>query len=237
MTINYRDVFVPSSEPVPALPRSNGAQYHSAKRPVRRGAYRNGGKRLIDLGLCILGAPFVVPLIALMAILVARDGGKPFYSQLRIGRGGRTYRIWKMRSMVKNADDILEAPLAADPQAKAEWDRTQKLKSDPRITRFGHILRRSSLDELPQLWNVVRGEMSLVGPRPMMTSQKALYPGHDYYDLRPGITGSWQVSDRNASTFAERAVFDTAYNKDLSLGEDARILKDTVSVVLKATGY
>lgn len=236
MTVNYRDISIPGSEPVPVMMKQREHR-QGARKPSLSRIYRSGGKRLLDLSICILAAPFVVPLIVLMALFVARDGGKPFYSQLRIGRGGRTYRMWKMRSMVKGADDILEAHLAADPAARAEWDRTQKLKSDPRITPFGHVLRRSSMDELPQLWNVVLGQMSLVGPRPMMISQQALYPGTDYYDLLPGITGSWQVSDRNASTFAERATFDTAYNADLSLSEDLRILKETVFVVLRATGY
>ena len=206
-------------------------------RSVFDAPYRNGGKRLLDLAVCLLAAPFVIPLVALLALLVARDGGSPFYCQNRIGRGGRVYRMWKLRSMVKDADDILESHLESDPQARAEWNQTQKLKSDPRITSFGYLLRRSSMDELPQLWNVVCGQMSLVGPRPMMTSQQSLYPGRDYYDLLPGISGSWQVSKRNTSTFADRAVFDTAYKKDMSLREDLRILKKTVSVVLRATGY
>jgi lipopolysaccharide/colanic/teichoic acid biosynthesis glycosyltransferase len=228
MTMNYREITIQASEPVAAPLK--------AHTPARSGAYRAGGKRVFDLVLCLLAAPLALPLIAVLAFFVALGGGQPFYRQARIGRGGRTYRMWKMRSMVMDADDILEAHLAADPQARTEWNRDQKLKSDPRITRFGYLLRRSSMDELPQLWNVVLGEMSLVGPRPMMTSQKALYPGRDYYDLRPGITGSWQVSDRNASSFAERATYDAAYNKNLSLREDMRILRDTVSVVLRGTG-
>lgn len=228
MTINYREISIPASEPV-MLPLKAYVQ-------ARKGSYRQGGKRLLDVVLCLLAAPFAVPLIALFAIIVALGGGQPFYSQARIGRGGRTYRMWKMRSMVKDADDILEAHLAADPAARAEWDRDQKLKCDPRVTPFGRLLRRSSMDELPQLWNVIRGEMSLVGPRPMMCAQKPLYPGRDYYNLRPGITGSWQVSERNTSSFAERAVFDTSYNQNLSLREDLRILRDTVAVVFRGTG-
>lgn len=139
--------------------------------------------------------------------------------------------------MIVNADAQLETYLASDPTARAEWDSTQKLKVDPRITRFGRILRKSSLDELPQLWNVLKGDMSLVGPRPMMPCQRDLYPGSAYYRLRPGITGPWQVSRRNESTFADRARFDTDYDRTLSLGTDIGLLISTVRVVVRATGY
>lgn len=199
--------------------------------------YRHGGKRFLDVTLILLAVPFVVPFVAILALLVARDGGNPFYVQSRVGAGGKQYKIWKLRTMVVDAEDKLEDHLNSDAEARAEWSRTQKLKSDPRITRFGQFLRRSSMDELPQLWNVLRGDMSLVGPRPMMPSQQALYPGHDYYHLRPGITGSWQVSERNNSSFADRASYDTIYNRELSMMQDMRILAATVRVVAKGTGY
>ena len=124
--------------------------------------------------------------------------------------------MWKLRSMVPNAEAVLEAHLASNPDARAEWDLNQKLNDDPRITRFGRALRRSSFDELPQLWNVLQGEMSLVGPRPMMCSQKSLYPGQEYYLMRPGVTGFWQVSARNQTSFRERAEFDRAYYAAIS---------------------
>lgn len=207
----------------------------SQKRP---GAlYRATGKRALDITVVLLASLFVLPVVGLLALLVARDGGKPFYTQDRVGRNGRIYKIWKLRSMVDDADARLEAHLNAHPQARIEWDETQKLKDDPRITRFGALLRKSSMDELPQLWNVLKGDMSLVGPRPMMPSQVALYPGAAYYQLRPGITGSWQVSARNASTFADRAKFDTSYERDLSFMADTKLLIATVRVVLKGTGY
>jgi lipopolysaccharide/colanic/teichoic acid biosynthesis glycosyltransferase len=199
--------------------------------------YRHGGKRFLDVTLILLAAPFVVPFVAILALLVARDGGNPFYVQSRVGVGGKLYKIWKLRTMVVDAESKLEDHLDSDAEARAEWNRTQKLKSDPRITRFGQFLRRSSMDELPQLWNVLCGDMSLVGPRPMMPSQQALYPGYDYYHLRPGITGSWQVSERNNSSFADRASYDSAYNGELSLMQDIRILAATVRVVAKGTGY
>jgi lipopolysaccharide/colanic/teichoic acid biosynthesis glycosyltransferase len=204
------------------------------RRPT--GLYKAGLKRVLDLTLIVLSAPFVVPLVALLALIVARDGGSPFYVQERIGRGGRVFRMWKLRSMVLNAEARLEAHLAADPRARREWDHFQKLSDDPRITRFGRLLRKTSLDELPQLWNVLTGDMSLVGPRPMMPFQAALYPGESYYNMRPGLTGPWQVSDRNASSFADRARFDRLYEEALSLGTDLRLIWATVRVVLRGTG-
>ena len=118
----------------------------------------------------------------------------------------------------------------------AEWRTHQKLADDPRITLFGHFIRKMSLDELPQLWNVLVGDMSLVGPRPILPCQKPLYPGTDYYDLLPGITGAWQVSARHASTFADRSKFDTDYNQSLSLSNDLKILIKTMWVIVKGTG-
>ena len=118
-----------------------------------------------------------------------------------------------------------------------EWDLTQKLKEDPRITRMGKILRSSSLDELPQLWNVLMGEMSLVGPRPIMVSQQVIYPGVAYYALRPGCTGYWQTAGRNRTTFEARAEYDGAYEESLTLWTDVKILFGTIGVMLKGTGY
>lgn len=201
-----------------------------------RGLYRHGMKRALDLVLVLLSAPFVVPIIAVLAVLVARDGGTPFYTQDRVGKGGRVFRMLKLRSMVVDADARMVAHLQSDPEARAEWDAHQKLRNDPRITRFGQFLRKSSLDELPQLWNVFTGDMSLVGPRPMMVSQKALYPSTAYYELRPGITGYWQTAGRNRTTFAARAWFDTAYEEDLSFSTDVTVLVKTVEVVVRGTG-
>lgn len=209
----------------------------SLEYPRQRGIYRNGGKRLLDLILVCLVLPSALPVIMILAMIVACNGGQPFYSQARIGRDGRIYRMWKLRSMVRDAETRLETHLRAHPESRAEWDRTQKLKADPRITRFGRFLRKSSMDELPQLLNVLTGDMSLVGPRPMMPEQRAIYPGWTYYTLRPGITGPWQVSKRNESTFADRAHFDNIYARELSLGTDAALLMATVRVVLRGTGY
>jgi len=233
MTIHYRNSVEPLLQATPVTGTAETTQEAPATRPL----YRMVGKRILDVTLVMIAAVFVLPLIGLLALLVARDGGKSFYTQDRVGRQGRHYKIWKLRTMVTDAEAALEAHLAENPEARAEWNANQKLKTDPRITRFGRILRRTSLDELPQLWNVLKGDMSLVGPRPMMPSQRALYPGHAYFNLRPGITGSWQVSARNASTFADRAKFDTDYDRNISLVEDTKLLIATVRVVLKGTGY
>lgn len=201
------------------------------------GIYELGLKRVFDVVCVLLALPFVLPLIGIMAFVVSRDGSSAFYWQDRVGRGGQIYRIWKLRTMVADADAILSDYLAKNPDAAAEWALTQKLKRDPRITEIGHLLRKSSLDELPQLWNVLIGEMSLVGPRPMMPEQRDMYPGRAYYSQRPGITGCWQVSKRNESTFADRARFDTEYVSNMSFVNDLKLLLATVRVVLKGTGY
>jgi exopolysaccharide production protein ExoY len=204
--------------------------------PVRRGFYRNGGKRLLDIALVLLAVPAVLPVVVLCALGVMLDGGSPFYAQMRVGRGGGLFKMWKLRTMVTDADRRLRRHLEENAEARTEWEVKQKLANDPRITRFGQILRRLSLDELPQLWNVLCGDMSLVGPRPMMVDQQPLYPGHAYYLLRPGLTGSWQVSDRNATSFAARASYDDAYEREVTLANDVRIMLATVQVVLRATG-
>ena len=200
------------------------------------GLYRNMFKRALDVTAILLAAPVIVPVVLGLAAAVSLDGGKPFYSQLRVGKGGKPFRMWKLRSMVRDADIQLQSLLERDPAARAEWDTTQKLRKDPRITEFGKYLRRSSLDELPQLWNVFVGDMSLVGPRPMMLDQTAIYPGTAYYALRPGITGYWQTAGRNRTTFHARAEYDSVYEEGLAFTTDLRILCRTVNVVLDGTG-
>jgi lipopolysaccharide/colanic/teichoic acid biosynthesis glycosyltransferase len=206
-------------------------------KPRRFGLYRSIGKRVLDIMLVILVLPIVLPLVALLALMVARDGHSPFYMQERVGKDGRVFKLWKLRTMVPDAKAHLEAYLAGNEAARQEWDAYQKLTCDPRITAIGHVLRKSSLDEVPQLWNVLKGDMSLVGPRPMMTEQRVLYPGSAYFTLRPGLTGLWQVSDRNESTFAQRAEFDAAYEQKLSLATDLKVMFATVGVVLRCTGH
>ncbi len=198
---------------------------------------KSRAKRCLDIFLVVISLPIFLPLILGMMVLVAFYGGNPIYRQKRLGRGGRVFDMFKIRTMVPGADALLEDHLCKNPEARREWDESQKLKNDPRITSLGCFLRKSSLDELPQLLNVLKGDMSLVGPRPMMVEQRAIYPGTAYFELRPGITGPWQVSDRNQSSFAERAVFDRDYLMSMSLSQDLSILCRTVSVVLRGTGY
>ncbi len=198
--------------------------------------YRDVFKRALDVALVILGALPILLIVGVFALLIARDGHSPFYAQKRLGRNGRVFNIWKLRSMVPDAEARLSAYLDKTPAARAEWDRTQKLRNDPRITAIGRLIRKTSIDELPQMFNVLRGDMSLVGPRPMMPCQQDIYPGTAYYALRPGITGYWQISVRNESSFAQRAGFDTAYLAQLSLINDLRVLVKTMRVVLHGTG-
>ncbi|SNS78225.1 sugar transferase [Tropicimonas sediminicola] len=199
--------------------------------------YRRYGKRGLDLTLVLLSAPFVLSFVGFLAILVrVFSRGPAFYWQERVARDGSSFRMLKLRTMVVDADAILEAHLAANPAARVQWDRSQKLIDDPRVTRIGRILRRCSLDELPQLWNVLRGDMALVGPRPMMVEQAPIYPGTAYFRMRPGITGPWQVADRHGSTFADRAGYDASYELSLGLKNDLRLLMRTVGVVLRGTG-
>ena len=199
--------------------------------------YHSGLKRGLDIFIVLMTLPITLPVILVTMCLASLDGGNPIYRQKRVGRDGRVFSMLKIRTMVPGADALLEYHLRNNPEARREWDETQKLKCDPRITRIGRFLRKSSLDELPQLWNVLIGDMSLVGPRPMMVGQEALYPGKCYYDVRPGITGLWQISERNESSFADRAMFDTQYVASVSFSQDISILMRTVNVVLRGTGY
>lgn len=231
MTSHLKELSAVSATAISAEYEQHGSDFHTS------GRYRDYVKRPLDIALILLVAPIVFPIVLMFSLLVCLDGGSPFYRQRRVGRNGLVFDMLKIRTMVPGAKEKLEEYLASNPTARAEWDRDQKLKNDPRITPIGKILRKSSLDELPQLWNVLKGDMSIVGPRPMMEDQKALYPGRSYYAMRPGITGAWQVSDRNQSTFAARAKFDNDYYNQLSLRTDVSILVKTVSVVLRCTGY
>lgn len=203
---------------------------------VSGGIYRHAFKRVIDVAAVLASLPFVLPFLTLIGIIISTDGHSPLFRQERVGKDGRRFIMWKFRSMVPDAESMLERHLAADESARREWDSKQKLSVDPRVTRIGRLLRRTSLDELPQILNVLRGDMSLIGPRPMMPCQQALYPGEAYYQMRPGMTGSWQVSARHTSDFSERAMFDDAYHRELSFLNDLRILRDTVLVVCRGTG-
>jgi exopolysaccharide production protein ExoY len=201
------------------------------------GFYRSFAKRVIDLVIVLMILPAVIPIVLVLALLIRMDGGPAFYVQDRVGCGGRIFRMWKLRSMVLDADKKLKDLLDSDPDARCEWTDTQKLKRDPRITPVGQLIRKTSLDELPQIWNVLVGDMSLVGPRPFLPEQASMYRGRDYYELRPGLTGMWQVTDRNGTSFSARVVSDSRYNEQLSFKTDMMILMETFTVVLRGTGY
>jgi len=208
-------------------------------RPVGN-VYRSYGKRALDIGFVLISAPVVLPLLALILLATWIEGGSPLYVQRRIGRCGREFRCWKVRTMVRDADAALARLIADDETVAREWALNQKLADDPRITRLGRFLRKSSLDELPQLLNVVNGTMTLVGPRPFLPDQQVLYADGrreaSYYDLVPGISGLWQVSRRSAGSFGERARYDEEYAQRMSLLFDIEILWLTAGVVLRATG-
>lgn len=207
-------------------------------RPAESGGrvYVRSFKRALDLLIVAVVCLPVMAVLLILAAIVALDGHAPLYVQDRVGRGGRVFRLFKLRTMVPDADAVLAQTLARNPAARVEWSKYQKLRDDPRITPVGRLLRKSSLDELPQLINVVLGEMSIVGPRPIMDNQRSIYPGTEYYDLRPGITGFWQISVRNDSSFSDRAQFDRQYHGEVSLATDLRVMARTVQVVLRGTG-
>jgi exopolysaccharide production protein ExoY len=202
----------------------------------RPGFYRNAGKRIFETLLVLLSLPIVLPLTLLLAVPMMLQGERPFYSQARVGRSGRTFVIWKLRSMVADADARLMQHLRDTPAAREEWARHQKLRNDPRITSYGRLLRKLSLDELPQLLNVLKGDMALIGPRPFLPHQRAMYHGLAYYAMRPGVSGYWQVSDRHGAEFASRVYYDEKYDREMSLATDISIILRTLQVMLRGTG-
>ncbi|MEM6436022.1 MAG: undecaprenyl-phosphate galactose phosphotransferase WbaP [Cyanobacteria bacterium P01_D01_bin.115] len=196
-------------------------------------------KSILDCCLTILLGLFALPLFLLIMVAVKLDSPGPiFYGQHRLGRGARPFKAWKFRSMVTNADEVLQHHLIENHLYREEWEKERKLKSDPRITRIGRLLRRTSLDELPQLWNVLRGEMSLVGPRPIVDAEVAHYADKFelYKRVPPGITGLWQVSGRNDVTYSERVNLDAYYVRNWSVWLDIYILLRTIWVVLIGDG-
>ncbi len=216
-----------------------GAELSVAPAQGLAAALRPAAKRAMD----ILGAAalllLALPAFLVIAALVKLDGGKVFYAHQRVGRGGRLFGCLKFRSMVVDSDQRLAALLARDPAARTEWDATRKLKNDPRVTAIGRFLRASSLDELPQIINVLRGEMSLVGPRPVQASELAAFYGaaaQHYMMVRPGITGPWQISGRSDTSYAQRVALDVAYVTKPSLRTDLKILFRTPVAVLARRG-
>lgn len=195
--------------------------------------------RAVDFILAVGALVFFAPLFALVAVLVKlEDGGPVMFAQERIGRGGKTFRCLKFRTMAVDAEAQLRDLLARDPAARREWELDHKLRNDPRITRVGAFLRASSLDELPQLWNIIVGDMSVVGPRPIVKAEAARYGRHfkRYCAVRPGLTGLWQVSGRNDVSYRERVVMDVAYVRGRCLWLDLKIIARTVPAVLLRRG-
>ncbi len=195
-------------------------------------------KRALDLcgasiGILLLSIP-----MALIARIIMKDGGPAFYYQERVGKDGQPFKCWKLRSMVVNSQEVLDELLARDAQARKEWQADFKLKNDPRITRIGHLIRKTSLDELPQLWNVIKGDMSLVGPRPIVTKELEYYGKHkdDYLAAKPGLTGLWQVSGRNDTSYAYRVYLDSWYVAHWSLWTDIVIILKTIGILVNRKG-
>ena len=196
-------------------------------------------KRSFDLALTLPVSVLMSPLLLLIALLGRFSSPGPiFYGQRRIGRNGREFIAWKFRTMVENADRVLEEHLQANPELRDEWNINHKLKDDPRITPLGKILRKFSLDELPQLWNVLCGEMSIVGPRPIVRAEADKYGRRFavYQRVPPGITGLWQISGRNNTTYEERVRLDEYYVRHWSMLLDIYILLRTFKTVVSAEG-
>ncbi len=198
--------------------------------------------RILKRTMDVIGSSLLIilfsPVLFLLYLFISWDGGSAIYGHIRIGRNGKPFRCWKFRTMVLNSNEVLKNLLEQDPIAKAEWEKDCKLKNDPRITKLGFLLRKMSLDELPQLFNVLFGQMSLVGPRPIVRHELTYYEENiDYYLMaKPGMTGLWQVSGRNNVDYETRVYFDSWYVKNWSLWNDIAILFKTVKVVLKRNG-
>jgi lipopolysaccharide/colanic/teichoic acid biosynthesis glycosyltransferase len=196
-------------------------------------------KRSVDLLGLVLLVPFLPILFLIIAFAVwATSKGPIFFGHSRLRAGGATFTMWKFRTMYTDSHEALERYLASHPGARAEWQQKHKLREDPRITSVGRFLRKTSLDELPQFWNVFRGTMSLVGPRPITSAEVSKYGEHyDHYrGLQPGITGLWQVSGRSKLNYAERVLLDVRYAQEWSLRKDLLILVKTLKVILHLDG-
>lgn len=197
------------------------------------------GKRTLDLLLVLLCLPILLVLLGAIALLIRSTSPGPiFFSHRRIRSHGRFFSMWKFRTMCVNSAEVLDNYLAANPEARAEWRRTHKLRNDPRVTKVGDFLRRTSLDELPQVWNVITGSMSLVGPRPIVAAEVEKYGEFfaDYCRVKPGVTGLWQVSGRSQLSYGERVQLDHRYAEEWTLSGDVKILCRTLSSVANQDG-
>jgi exopolysaccharide production protein ExoY len=211
----------------------------SESRPFGEFFYRDFFKRIFDLVLCILFLPITLPvLLALMVLIKLDSRGPAIFKSERIGRHGNKFQIFKLRTMCLNADERLEELLKDNDNLRVEWEMDHKLKNDPRITRLGRVVRALSFDELPQIFNVLKGEMSFVGPRPIVEAEIAKYGNRfaEYKSIRPGITGMWQINGRNDISYAKRVAMDARYAKLADLKLDLKILVKTVPAALSKKG-
>ena len=211
------------------------------KPAMRPSIYSKIGKRSLDIVITLSAMVFLSPLILFCLAATAIDGKAPIFGHRRVGVNGREFKCWKIRSMVADAETRLQAYLDQNPEAQKEWNATRKLSYDPRITRFGQFIRKTSIDELPQLWNVLIGEMSIVGPRPVVKDElDQMYARglgrSSYLEMRPGITGLWQVSGRNQASYDDRVAYDIEYRQEYSLKKDLQIIVKTFGAVINRTG-
>jgi exopolysaccharide production protein ExoY len=212
---------------------------HAIHRLRTNGVHYRLVKRLLDILIVFSFLPCLLPLFLIVAAIVRLSSPGPIlYRQKRIGRFGREFYMWKFRSMYVNGDEILRNYLQVNPEAAREWTQSRKLKMDPRVTRLGSLLRRTSLDELPQFLNVLAGSMSLVGPRPIVSAEKAQYrDGYFFYtSAKPGLTGLWQVSGRSNLAYHQRVALDEEYIRRWNLALDIQILWRTAGVVWDSRG-
>ncbi|MCZ2497694.1 sugar transferase [Xylophilus sp. Kf1] len=207
---------------------------------LKHSRFKNALKRCFDIsGALIFFSLFGFFYLVIWAIVLYTAGGPAIYKHPRIGRDGRVFNCLKFRSMVLNSAEVLKELLETDPEARKEWSTTFKLRNDPRITRFGAFIRKTSLDELPQFWNVLRGDMSIVGPRPVVLKELDLYYGRSadlYVKVRPGITGPWQVGGRSDLPYPERVALDANYVRKWTILGDFMLIFKTVAVVFARRG-
>lgn len=212
----------------------------TARAITPRNLYKIIGKRIADIVLALLIAPLALIVIGVVAVvmMVSGEGTKLFFGHRRIGKNGKVFKCWKIRTMVVDAETRLREHLANNAEAAVEWARDHKLENDPRITGVGRFLRRTSLDELPQIWNVLKGDMSFVGPRPIVRTELHKYGSSRpaYTSVRPGVTGLWQVSGRNDTSYGERVALDVAYVDSMTFWRDLKLIAKTALVIVIPTG-